>query len=365
MELSLCMIVRNEEEKLGRCLESVQKAMDEIVVVDTGSTDATKEVARRFTNRIYDFEWIDDFAAARNTAFSYATKSFLMWLDADDVMEPQACEKLRQFKAQLDDSVDAVMMPYECALRRDGTPALVFERERIVRRAAGFAFAGMVHEAMSVSGNVIHADIPVRHTGAHSVASSQRNLAIYEKGLARGMQMGPRERYYYARELMACGYTERAEQAFAEFLQMDGWEENRLDAFVQRGHCLARLGRAQEARRSFLESMTDAQPRAQALCAMGESLLEEGKPQAAVFWYRAALEMQAPKASGAFVYPDLYTYVPAIQLCVCYDRMGEAEMARQMNELALSFRPGDEAAMRNRAYFREKLENTGENIQQE
>ena len=82
--VSLCMIVRNEEDVLGRCLESVKDIVDEIIIVDTGSTDRTKEIAGRFTNTVYDFPWIDDFSAARNFSFSKATMDYQMWLDADE-----------------------------------------------------------------------------------------------------------------------------------------------------------------------------------------------------------------------------------------------------------------------------------------
>ena len=88
MELSLCMIVRDEESRLGRCLESVKDTVDEIVILDTGSADGTKAIARRYTDRVYDYAWKDDFADARNTSFSYASKPFILWLDADDVLDP-------------------------------------------------------------------------------------------------------------------------------------------------------------------------------------------------------------------------------------------------------------------------------------
>ena len=69
-KISLCMIVRDEEEVLERCLESIADCVDEIVIVDTGSVDRTKEIAQRFTDKIYDFQWVDDFSAARNFDFS-------------------------------------------------------------------------------------------------------------------------------------------------------------------------------------------------------------------------------------------------------------------------------------------------------
>ena len=71
--ISLCMIVKNESAVLTRCLDSIADLMDEIIIVDTGSTDNTKEIAAQYTSRIYDFKWASDFSAARNFSFSKAT----------------------------------------------------------------------------------------------------------------------------------------------------------------------------------------------------------------------------------------------------------------------------------------------------
>ena len=84
--ISLCMIVKNEEAVLDRCLSSVSDLVDEIIVVDTGSTDSSREIAARFTEKVFDFPWRDDFAAARNESFSHASMDYCMWLDADDVL---------------------------------------------------------------------------------------------------------------------------------------------------------------------------------------------------------------------------------------------------------------------------------------
>lgn len=85
ISVSLCMIVKNEEDVLERCLKSVAGLVDEIIIVDTGSTDRTREIATHFTNQIFDFPWQDDFSAAQNEAFSHASMDYCMWLDADDV----------------------------------------------------------------------------------------------------------------------------------------------------------------------------------------------------------------------------------------------------------------------------------------
>src|ERR1700730_15626481 len=85
--VSLCLIARNEEANLPACLESAADLVDEIVVVDTGSTDRTKEVAARFGARIYDFAWVDDFSAARNESLRHASGDWIFWLDADDRLD--------------------------------------------------------------------------------------------------------------------------------------------------------------------------------------------------------------------------------------------------------------------------------------
>ena len=82
--ISLCMIVKNEERCLARCLESVKDFVHEIIIVDTGSTDKTVEIAREFTDSVYYFEWTDDFAEARNFALQYATSDYILQLDADE-----------------------------------------------------------------------------------------------------------------------------------------------------------------------------------------------------------------------------------------------------------------------------------------
>ena len=108
VEISLCLIVKNEEDVLQRCLESVENIVDEIIIVDTGSTDQTKEIAQKFHAKIYDFEWIDDFAAARNYSFAQATKDFIMWMDADDYFTLENQNKLLELKENTSTDVNII-----------------------------------------------------------------------------------------------------------------------------------------------------------------------------------------------------------------------------------------------------------------
>jgi len=114
------MIVKDEEQTLGPCLESVAGHVDEIVIVDTGSRDATISIARRFTDRILSFPWIDDFAAARQFAFDQATCDWVFWLDADDKMV--GADALRGILAGLEPEVDAILWPYVCTRDSWGAP---------------------------------------------------------------------------------------------------------------------------------------------------------------------------------------------------------------------------------------------------
>jgi glycosyltransferase involved in cell wall biosynthesis len=96
MKLSLCAIVKNEENTLPRCLESVRTIIDEAIVLDTGSTDATVDIAREFGAKVHSFEWCDDFAVARNAALNYVTGEWVLVLDADEALTPEIIPELQQ-----------------------------------------------------------------------------------------------------------------------------------------------------------------------------------------------------------------------------------------------------------------------------
>lgn len=349
--VSLCMIVRNEHRHLMRCLKSAEEAVDEIVVVDTGSEDDTREIARGFTPWVYDFEWQDDFSKARNFSFSKASQDFILWLDADDMIEPEDAQKLIELKKTIGKTADVVMLPYRIGFDDRGIPTMTYYRERLLRRSMNFRWEGAVHEAITPAGRILYADAAVSHR-KEGAGDSDRNLRIYEKLLAQGKQLGPREQFYYARELSDHGRFAEALAAFEAFLeQPDGWIENRIDACRGAARCLSALDRKEEAQAMRFRSFAMDVPRAETCCEIGAAFLEAQNYRAAAYWYERALTCQADTRSGAFVQPECYDYVPLLQLCVCYDRMGERMLARQIKERVGERWPDDPSYLYNKAYF--------------
>ena len=84
MPISICMIAKNEKNYLEKCLNNIKNSVDEIIIVDTGSNDKTMEIAKKFTNKVYNFRWNNDFSEARNFSLKKAAKDWILMLDADE-----------------------------------------------------------------------------------------------------------------------------------------------------------------------------------------------------------------------------------------------------------------------------------------
>lgn len=349
--ISLCMIVKNEEDVIGRCLGSAADLVDEIVVVDTGSTDRTKEIAAEYTDRLYDFTWIDDFAAARNYAFSLANGDYCMWLDADDVLlEPDRLE-FGRLKAALSPATDVVMMRYNTGFDEKGGVTMSYYRERIIKNNAGMRWKGAVHEAVEATGRVEYSECAVTHRKLRP-ADPARNLRIFEGLLERGVALDPRQQFYYGRELYYHKRYADAVGVFEAFLdQGRGWLENNIDACRHCAYCRYGLGQNEKALQSLLRSLAYDLPRAEVCCEIGRHFFDREQYPLAIHWYERALDCRRGDDRGGFVSPDAYGYVPCIQLCVCHSRMGDNERAARCNERAAGFKPDAPAVAHNRDYF--------------
>ncbi len=349
--ISLCMIVRDEEQTLDRCLCSAAPIADEIVIVDTGSVDKTVEIAEKYTNRIYHFDWIDDFAAARNFSFSRAACDYCLWLDADDVLPGESAREIGRLKREMPPDTDVVMMPYHTAFDETGAPAFVYCRERMIRRAAGLRWVGAVHEVIAPQGKILYSKAAVEHRKCKP-SEPGRNLRIFERMLGRGETLDARQQFYYGRELCEAGETARAAAVFERLIDRgEGWAPNLIDACGQLCDCYAAQGERTKASAALLRALCFGPPRAELCCRLGAWFLEENQPETAAFWYQTALQRPADDRSGAFVVPGCHGFIPLMQLCVCLDRMGDHAGAARYNELAGALRPQSPAYLHNRKYF--------------
>lgn len=352
--VSLCMIVKNEEGVLARCLASVASLVDEIILVDTGSEDRTEEIAHEFTDQVLHFPWVDDFSAARNYAFNQATMDYILWLDADDLLLEEDQKAFARLKESLDPQVDMVMIPYHLAFDQEGKPTFTNYRERLVRRGAGFRWLGPVHEVIPPSGKIHYAkDLAVTHRKM-GPGSPGRNLRIMETYMEKGGVLDARQRFYFARELSDNGEHQRAAEAYESYLQGEGWLENKIEACRGLAFCLSHLGREEEALLALLKSFAFDVPRAELCCDLGFHFFKTGSYPQAIYWYQRAREADFQPERGGFCLPDCYGYLPCIQLCVIYDRLGMTKEAEAFNELAGSFKPEDAAVAYNRSYFQSR-----------
>ncbi|MCG8485246.1 MAG: glycosyltransferase family 2 protein [Clostridia bacterium] len=351
VSISLCMIVKNEDDVIERCLSSVSDLVDEIIIVDTGSTDKTIEIVKKFTDKIYEFPWINDFSAARNFSFSKATKDYIFWIDADEVMYEEDREKFRTLKETLDYSVDSVTMRNNEAFDEEGNVTFSFRRNRLVKRENNYKWKGACHNLLVVSGNIINSDIGIAHKKLKK--RTDRTLKMFQNRLENGENFNVRDLYYYANELYDHKLYEEALVFYNKVInRSDGWYENKIYACGRVSDYYASIGELHNAFKYAFKSFEYALPRAEFCCRIGKLFIGQNKISEAIFWYEMATNLEKPKESWGFFIEPYWTWIPNIQLCICYDKLGDHEKAFQYNEIARSYVPKNKSVLHNVEYFK-------------
>lgn len=205
LKISACYIVKNEAENLAKSIKSLKNQVNEIVVVDTGSTDNTVTVARKLGAKVYSFPWQDDFSKARNFALSKAKGDWLILLDADEYFTAKIAGNIRQVirQAQQADALLIQMVNYDVdkAEIQD-----YFYQLRVVRNQQGLHYEGKIHEELKVSDgkSMKFLRIPpemleIYHTGYASSVSRQkleRNLKLLQQAVDNGQSEAELARYF-------------------------------------------------------------------------------------------------------------------------------------------------------------------------
>lgn len=288
---SLCMIVKDEEQVLARCLDSLTPCMDEIIIVDTGSTDRTKEIAGKYTDRIYDYVWTGSFADARNFAASKATQEYIYTADADEYLEPQDQRRLQELKSVLLPEVEIVQMLY--CTPADHNALYNFEKEyrpKLYRRQREFVWIDPIHETLRLDPVVFDSEIEIQHrpTELHT----GRDLSALWEIHANGARLSKKLHHMYAMELYHSGTASDYQKAESVFLTTLSQPDRSQDEWREAVCVLTRGYRLNGDTVHFLAyAMRDAvtNPSAELCCELGAYFEEQNDPAEAAMWYQNAL----------------------------------------------------------------------------
>lgn len=205
MKISACYITKNEEENIRRSIGSLQGQADEVIVVDTGSTDGTVAAAELMGAQVYPYSWQKDFAAARNFALGKATGDWFILLDADEYFTEATAGNIRRLLAEIDGKYNCVFVQM---VNWDQDRAVVqdrFYQLRLVKNLPGLEYKGAVHEELYINGRIIPDPVRVKpnilqimHTGYSKGISRQkllRNLEILEEEIKKPENIDKLSRY--------------------------------------------------------------------------------------------------------------------------------------------------------------------------
>ncbi|MGN0961076.1 MAG: glycosyltransferase [Christensenellales bacterium] len=342
--ISVCMIVKDEELTLSRILNQVKLFADEIIIVDTGSLDATPNIAKEFTDKVYSFEWCDDFSKARNYSISFATKDYFMWLDADDYITNENIDKINILKNS-DKNIDMYMFKYVI-----GSPQPIFEfyRERLIKNNGQHKFEGAVHEAITPIGNIKYTDIKIEHRKV-KVNNPTRNIDIYEKQIKQGLTLSPRDKYYYGRELFYLGKYYKSIKILKEYLKLNNlYTPDEIGASIIISDNYYYLKKYSKSNDALLNCISKHPPTAEICCKLAKNFENLNDINSAIFWYKSSLN--CVKDISGFVNLEYYDTIPYIELTKLLYRIDKNE-AKKYHLLAKACNPSHPSVIFNDQFF--------------
>lgn len=254
--ITLCMIVKNEENNLERCLTSIAKLVDEIVIVDTGSIDNTYEIAKKFTSKVYKFKWENDFATARNFAASYATKNWILVLDADEYVEESNFKLFKKELFNIENKNLEILIPKIISfIGSNGDSTSINFHERIYLNNRKNKYQREIHEEL-VSENFqvdrAYCKLNIYHSGYLDTERKKKNKTERNMKILKAIKNKTSIDYYYlGNELTSVNKIEEAINAYTKSykLEKDKNKDWILDLLVRLIGCLIEVSRLTEAKK--------------------------------------------------------------------------------------------------------------------
>ncbi len=352
LKLSLCMIVRDEEEMLPRCLAAAAPAVDEIVIVDTGSTDRTIEIAKSFGARVIEREWTGSFSEARNASFDAATGDWIIYLDADEVLISEDVDRLRGLTGRVWREAFYLVETSFTGESGDGM-AVTHNAMRVFRNRPGYRFEGRLHEQIAhtlptyVAGRLERTSIRVEHYGylgavRDAKEKSRRNIELLRAQAAEG----PADAFLHfnlGTEYVAAGDSVAAltELERAWKLIKESGEEYRdytPSLLVRLVGALRACGRASESVSLADEGLELFPGFTDLVFAKGLALVALGREADAVAAWELCIEMgDGPALYGSAV--GWGTFMPRVVLAELHAKRGELGQVRELLEWCIRNHP--------------------------
>lgn len=336
MQLSVCIIARNEEKNIERCLEALKPTGFELVVVDTGSADRTKEIARRHTGCVYDYVWCDDFAAAKNFAVSKASNDCVMIIDSDEFLEALDREELDRMLSEHPDEVGRIQRRNTFSRKGVGQENREWINRIFDRRK--FHYEGRIHEQIMPLGGggyrTYQAPVVIEHTGYDLTdeerrKKADRNITLLQRELEHlaaeeEQEQAPYLLYQLGKSYYMTGNYAKACEFFSRGLSYDlnPKLEYVIDMVETYGYALLNSGHAKQA--LFFENIyQEFGTSADFQFLMGLIYMNNARFEEAVAEFFKAVKHSECRNQGTNSYAAYYN------AGVIYECLGNREKARE------------------------------------
>ena len=346
-KISLCMIVRDNEPTIVPCLASIRPWVDEIIVVDTGSTDRTPQICEEFGAKVFHFPWIDDFSAARNESIRHATGEWVFWMDSDDTIDPECGRQLRELAmSSIAPSVLGFVMQVHCPGPDD--ELTVVDHVKLFRNRPEIRFEGRIHEQLigsirKLRGVIAWSDIFVRHSGSDtSEQGRQRKIERDFRILMKDLKERPDHPFVLFNLGMThsdAGNHEEAAQWLRRCLSVSPWEQSHVrKAYALLVMCLTELGRLEEATNACAIGRKYYPQDAELLFRQGILANETGQFPEAVAAFRGAIEARESRHFSSLD-PGIRGYKARNNMALAYAHQNLHDLAELQWRRILEERP--------------------------
>lgn len=310
-QVTLCMIVRDEERVIDECLRSASPFFSQVIIVDTGSTDKTKAIALQRGAEVREITWPDSFAEARNESLRGATGKWIFWMDADDTLPPMSGMAILKAAIKADPSVSGFVLPVRFVDEGPHSGVQV-DHVKLFRNLPGLEFEGRIHEQILPSlrfampqGAIARLDAFVLHSGYDTSAEGQAKKNARDKELlSLDLQERPEHPFVLFNLGMTAHYSDEHEEAISwldKCLSASRQGESHVrKAYALKGISLRRLARNDEAIEVFAKGIQEVGDDPELHFQLGHLFAEQGRSQEAKEHYLACLEADSSSAFTSF-----------------------------------------------------------------